>query len=107
MSLASDGTLRDSFALSLVAPADRIAYERNARRFERAMGYTADCVNLSQFDPTLPSYKQGSYVPTGLTDANGQLLGTNLGNARDFLADARDALLVCCSFAYAAGAPEG
>ena len=36
-------------------------------------------------------------------DAQGNLLGSNLENARDFLLDAADALVVVCSLVYAGG----
>ena len=39
-------------------------------------------------------------MPKGLRDEQGNLLGTNLENARDFALDGRDALLVACSFIY-------
>ena len=100
LSLAAEGALRDTFTLSLVRPEDREAYARNSARFESAIKYAADCASLSQFDPKLPRYKKGEYVPKGLKDERGNLLGTNLDNARDFVLDARDALLVACSFVY-------
>ena len=94
MRLASEGVLRDPLTLALVVDGDREAYARNARRFESAVGYASSSANLAQFDPTLPTYRKGSYVPKGLKDAQGNLLGTNLENARDFATDARDALVV-------------
>ena len=100
MRLASESTLREPAVLALVAPRDREAYQRNSRRFESAMQYAASSAKLSQFDPPLPRFAKGQYVPTGLKDENGNLLGTNLENARDFLLDASDALLVACSFVY-------
>ena len=100
MRLASEGVLRDPLTLALVVDGDREAYARNARRFESAVGYASSSANLAQFDPTLPTYRKGSYVPKGLKDAQGNLLGTNLENARDFATDARDALLVVCSFVW-------
>ena len=98
MALASDGSLRDATTTALVAPADRVAYARNAMRFESSMRYASSSAKLAQFDPELPSYPKGSYVPKGLNDEQGNLLGTNLENARDFGLDARDALHVVCSF---------
>jgi hypothetical protein len=104
VSLAADGTLREPATLSLVLDADREAFARNAKRFESAMRYAVGSTRLSQYDPPLPSFSRGSYVPKGLKDESGNLLGTNLDNARDFLADACDALLVVCSFLSYAGA---
>ena len=100
MTLASDGVLRDAATLTLVRSADREAYERNARRYESSVKYTANCARLADFDPALPTFSKGAYVPQGLTDAQGNLLGTNLENARDFALDARDALVVVCSFIF-------
>ena len=100
MALAAGGELLDATTLALVRADDKEAYARNARRFEASVKYAADCAKLSQFAPPLPSFAKGAYVPKGLTDANGQLLGTNLENARDFARDAADALLVVCSFIY-------
>ena len=98
--LAEDGDLREPAMVARVDAADRVAYVRNARRFESALRYAASCASLAQFDPTLPSFASGAYVPKGLTDANGNLLGTNLENARDFMLDATDALVVSASFVY-------
>ena len=84
LTLASDRTLRDLDTLELVAPRDREAFSRNAMRFEAQMKYAGSCARLSQFDPILPRFPRGSYVPKGLKDASGSLLGTNLENARDF-----------------------
>lgn len=84
LTLASDRSLRGSSTLALVAPRDREAYTRNAMRFEEQMRYAGSCARLSQFDPVLPRFPRGSYVPKGLKDASGNLLGTNLENARDF-----------------------
>lgn len=105
MSLASDGLLREQFILSLIQDADREVFARNARRFQSSTVYAIQCANLAQFDPVLPTFAKGEYVPKGLTDERGNLLGTNLENAREFALDARDALIVVCSF-ICAGAPE-
>ena len=105
VSLADEGALREPAVLSLVASSDREAYARNVARFESSIRYAASCASLSQFDPEMPSFARGSYVPKGLKDANGNLLGSNLENSRDFLLDARDALVVACTFVfYTAGA---
>ena len=96
MSLASDGLLRES--VTLVKETDRETFLRNARRFQSSAVFAAQSVSLAQFDPVLPTFAKGEYVPKGLTDESGNLLGTNLENARDFARDAADALLVVCSF---------
>lgn len=100
MALATDGTLRQPITLSLIESTDKQAYLRNALRFESGMRFAASSASLSQFDPPLPSFAKGSYVPKGLKDENGNLLGSNLENAREFLLDATDALIVVCSFIY-------
>lgn len=107
MMLAADGTLRDPSTLSLVRESDREAYLRNAGRFESSLRYAANSARLSQFDPRLPSFPKGEYVPRGLKDESGNLLGSNLENARDFLLDATDALLVACTFIYYRRPPSG
>jgi hypothetical protein len=102
MTLATDGALRDPLILALVAPADRQAYARNRERFESSMRYVAMSASLARYDPALPRFAKGSYVPKGLKDEGGRLLGSSLENARDFLLDAKDALTVCCSFIHCA-----
>lgn len=103
MSLASDGLLRES--VTLVKETDRETFLRNARRFQSSAVFAAQSVSLAQFDPVLPTFAKGEYVPKGLTDESGNLLGTNLENARDFALDARDALIVVCSFIFS-NAPQ-
>ena len=49
--------------LSLVDAADRDAYLRNARRFESAVQYAASSASLARWDPSLPTFAQGAYVP--------------------------------------------
>jgi len=50
----------------------------------------------------MPSFPRGGYVPKDhLKDGNGNRLGSNLvENSRDFLLDARDALVVACSLIF-------
>lgn len=98
LSLAEEKALREPTVLRLVTGTDREAYLRNARRYEDSIRLATSCANLAEFDPQLPSFPKGSYVPKGLKDENGNLLGSNLENAREFLLDANDALVVVCSF---------
>jgi hypothetical protein len=62
----------------------------------------ASCAGLAQYDAQMPSFPRDGYVPKDhLKDGNGNLLGSNLvENSRDFLLDARDALVVACSFIF-------
>ena len=83
-----------------MADADREAYTRNVERYESSVRLAASCAGLAQYDAQMPSFPRGGYVPKGLKDANGNLLGSNLENARDFLLDALDALVVACSFIF-------
>ena len=100
LTLATDGALREAFVISLVAADDREVYARNRERFESSMRYVAMSTSLAKYDPPLPSFPKGEYVPKGLTDETGRLRGSSLENARDFLLDALDALVVCCSFIH-------
>lgn len=104
MLLATEGGLRDSAIVNLVPPENRQAYARNRERYESSMRYVAMSAALSKYDPALPTYAKDSYVPKGLRDDAGRLLGSSLENARDFLLDAKDALIVCCSFIHCASA---
>ena len=83
-----------------MAATDREAYTRNVERYESSVRLAASCARLAQYDAQMPSFPRGGYVPKGLKDGNGSLLGSNLENARDFLLDARDALVVACSFIF-------
>lgn len=83
-----------------VAAPDREAYARNAERYESSVRLAASSASLAQFDAQMPSFLPGTYVPKGLKDGNGNLLGSSLENSRDFLLDARDALVVVCSFIF-------
>ena len=98
--LADEGGLREPAVRALVAATDREAYTRNVERYESSVRLAASCARLAQYDAQMPSFPRGGYVPKGLKDGNGSLLGSNLENARDFLLDARDALVVACSLSY-------
>ena len=107
IALADEGVLREPAVRALVSASDREAYARNVERYESSVRLAASCAGLAQYDPQMPSFPRGGYVPKGLKDGQGNLLGSNLENSRDFLLDARDALLVACSFIFYTRTSEG
>ena len=89
-------------ALAAAARARRTRLERARQGLDSGTTPAATAAQVPAITPavgTADAMDGGVELATGNGDA-GNLLGTNLENARDFMLDASDALLVCCSMIY-------